>query len=75
MRTVGDLVRHRAGALGLDLGHLDDTELGSRLASMPLDLADEPTGAGVALWLTWGTRDGAGDEGRAVGQFTSHGHR
>lgn len=71
--TVGDILRERAAALGLDLAHLDDSELGSRLASMPLDLADSEEG--TATWLVWGTRDGAGDEGRAVGQFTSHGHR
>ena len=57
--TVGDHIRRNATAAGLDIDHLDDTELGSRLASMPLEMTDDHEQ--TALWLVFGTRDGIRD--------------
>lgn len=46
---VADVMRQRAMALGHDLSHIDDDEMGARLVAMPLDVADDVTSA--ALWM------------------------
>ena len=61
--TVGDRIRALMAEAGVILDHLDDHELGVRLASMPTRAADDRGAA--ATWLLYGTLDGPRDKVRA----------
>lgn len=53
--TVASLIRRNTRKAGVDLSHVDDTELGARLAAMPLHLTDDPSKA--LKWLVYGDMD------------------
>lgn len=52
--ALADTVRANAAAYGFDLTHVDDVEIGARLATMPEDAADDVTLA--CLYLVYGAR-------------------
>lgn len=54
MSGFAEVVRTNAAARGFDLSHLDDVELGARVATMPADAADDVELA--CLWLVYGAR-------------------
>lgn len=54
MTLFAEVIRENAAARGFDLSHLDDVELGARVATMPDDAADDVDLA--CLWLVYGAR-------------------
>jgi len=71
--TVAQIIRRRAEVLGVSLNHIDDIELGVRLAAMPGPAIEDP--AIAVTWMAFGTLDGPRDLVTASPATTTAGRR
>ena len=69
--TLPDVVRRNAARHGFDLSHVDDVELGVRLALVPADVAEDVDL--TCLYLTYGHRGAAARRGRRLQSVPSTG--